>query len=81
MEDDKCFFWSVLASLHPTGTSPESLEHYKAFESEINMEGIDCPVSLAKLSKFETQNPNVSDMGFTAHQHKKAISRRIRYIK
>ena len=23
----------------------------------------------------------VSDMGFTAHQHKKAISRRIRYIK
>ena len=23
----------------------------------------------------------MSDMGFTAHQHKKAISRRIRYIK
>lgn len=69
MEDDKCFLWSILASLHPTDTSPESLEHYKAFEGEINMEGIDYPVSLAKLSKFERQNPNVSLNVFTFEEN------------
>ena len=58
--DQKCFLWSVLASLHPvTDIAAERVVHYTEFEHELDMSGIDYPVTIASVSKFEKQN-NIS---------------------
>ena len=59
-EDQKCFLWSILASLHHADTRPERVENYVAFEGKLNMKGIEYPVALSKLDKFERQNQNIS---------------------
>ena len=65
-EDNKCFLWSILAAIHPAkSTSPEQVENYVTFENELNMKGIDYPVTLSKLDTFERLNPNISVNVFT----------------
>jgi len=54
--DQKCFLWSVLAALHPTSHHPERIAHYKPYENELNMTGIEFPVTISKIEKFEKQN-------------------------
>ena len=54
--DQKCFTWSILAKLFP----PERNNHttrvwnYTPFENHINMDGIEYPVKIKDISKFET---------------------------
>lgn len=55
-EDQKCFLWSVLAALHPVQTNSNYVAHYKDHEHSLDMTGIDFPVSLSKVEKFEKQN-------------------------
>lgn len=55
-EDNKCFLWSVLAALHPVERNSHNMSHYKQYEDVLNFEGIDYPVSLCKVEKFEKQN-------------------------
>ena len=55
-DDEKCFLWTVLASLHPASQHPERVFHYQQFEGELNMSGIDYPVKLKNITKFERQN-------------------------
>lgn len=59
-EDEKCFAWTILASLHPIDSRPAAVENYTAYESELNMNRIDYPVPLSKIDKFERQNHNIS---------------------
>jgi len=56
--DNGCFMWSVLAALHPIQfkSNPERIHHYRPYEQELNFDGIDFPVSINKISKFEKQN-------------------------
>ena len=59
--DNKCFLWCVLRALNPKNTNPQRLdEELMAKENTLNMEGIDYPVSLKDLNKFEKQNPTIS---------------------
>ncbi|MES9902420.1 MAG: hypothetical protein ABW168_07025 [Sedimenticola sp.] len=60
-KDAKCFLWSVLASLHRVETNPQRVQKYKRYENEINMNGIDYPVTACDRTfrKFESQN-NIS---------------------
>jgi len=44
--DEKYFIWSVLASLHPVEDIPERVCHYTQYEHELDMNGIEYPVSL-----------------------------------
>ena len=55
---DKCFMWSVLAALHPVPykSNPERIHHYQPYVNELNLDGIECPVSISKIIKFEKQN-------------------------
>ena len=60
-EDNKCFLWSVLRALNPKDNHPERVDkELKLKENTSNMEGIEYPVSLKDIDKFEKQNPSIS---------------------
>ena len=56
--DNKCFAWSILAHLHSRKKTENDnyANYYKPYESELNMTGIDYPVSLNCIDKFELLN-------------------------
>ena len=56
--DNKCFMWSILASLHEPANHPERINHYRQFENELNFNGIDFPVKhdTNDIDRFEEQN-------------------------
>jgi len=62
--DDYCFQYSVLAGMNLY--SANSHQHkdrtyvYKPFMHMLNMEGIQSPVPLSSIDKFENQNPDIS---------------------
>ena len=59
-KDDKCFLWCVLRALNPTKDHPERIDKkLKEKENTLNMEGIEYPVSLKDIDKFEKQNPSI----------------------
>ena len=59
-KDDKCFLWCVLRALNPTKDHPERIDKkLKEKENTLNMEGIEYPVSLKDIDKFEKQNPRI----------------------
>ena len=59
-EDQQCFMWSILAALHPADYNPQRITHYQPFEEELNFNGIDFPVTVDQISKFEKLNSNIS---------------------
>ena len=59
-EDQACFMWSVLAALHPTDHHPERVIHYKPFEDQLNFTGMEFPMTIDQISKFEKLNPEIS---------------------
>ena len=54
--DDKCFVWAILANIHQVTESADEVHHYTPYECDLNMKGIDFPVSLSKLNQFAKQN-------------------------
>ena len=57
----KCFMWCVLRALNPKGENPERLDKkLMVKENTLNMAGIEYPVSLKDINKFEKQNPTIS---------------------
>ena len=61
-DDEKCFLWSVLAALHPVHwkDQPHRVQHYKGYEQELNVSGIEFPMKVKNISKFEKQTPTIS---------------------
>ena len=60
-QDDKCFLWSVLRALNPKDNHPERIDNdLKSKEDILNMEGIQYPVSLRSINRFEHLNPEIS---------------------
>ena len=60
-EDNKCFLWCVLRALNPREKNSERIDKkLKEKENTLNMEGIEYPVSLKDIDKFERQNPSIS---------------------
>ena len=60
-KDNKCFMWSVLRKLNLTKDNPGRIDKkLKEKENTLNMEGIEYPVSLKDIDKFEKQNPSIS---------------------
>ena len=53
--------WCVLRALNPKDGNPERIDKkLKEKENTLNMDGIEYPVSLKDIDKFENQNPTVS---------------------
>ena len=53
--DNKCFIYSVLAALHPVQDA-QRVTKYIPFIHELNLSGIDMPMKLQQIPKFEKQN-------------------------
>ena len=59
-KDDKCFLWCILRALNPTKDNPGRIDKkLKEKENTLNMEGIEYPVSLKDIDKFEKQNLSI----------------------
>ena len=60
-QDDKCFMWSVLRALNPKDKNAERIDNdLKNKVDTLNMEGIQYPVSLRGIDRFEHLNPEIS---------------------
>ena len=60
-KDNKCFLWCVLRALNPKDNHSEIIDKkLKEKENTLNMEGIEYPVRLEDMDKFEKQNPSIS---------------------
>ena len=60
MKITNVFLWCVLRAFNPKGYHPERVnKELKLKENTLNMEGIEYPVSLKDLNKFEKQNPTI----------------------
>ena len=57
--DNKCFLWSVLRYLYPREKNDCQLGDLKKHENELNTKGIDFPVKIKDISKFESLNPHL----------------------
>jgi len=55
-----CFQYSVLAAVHPATNHPTNPYTYKNFTKELDMTGIETPVALSSIPKFESQNSPIS---------------------
>ena len=59
-KDNKCFLWSVLRALNPKDNHPERVDKdLKLKENSLNMKGIEYPVSLKDIDKFENENQTI----------------------
>ena len=59
--DNQCFLWCILRPLNPKNNHPERVDtELREKENTLNMKGIEFPVSLNDLNKFEKQNPSIS---------------------
>ena len=58
-KDDKCFLWCVLRYLHPREKHSTRINDLREYENDLNFKGINFPVKVKDIQKFETQNPNI----------------------
>ena len=60
-KDNKCFLWCVLRALNPKDNHPERVDKK---ENTLNIEGIEYPVSLKDINKFENQTICITVFGY-----------------
>lgn len=80
--DDWCFGWNVLGTLHPVKVHPERNLHrlYGGFVEELNMDDISIPVPVSTpvYKKFEENNPEISLCVYEWHNQNKCLN--FRYV-
>ncbi|KAL6418455.1 hypothetical protein ACFW04_012073 [Cataglyphis niger] len=54
--DDACFAWSVVAALYPVGKNAERSSRYPHYTAVLNLEGVEFPMNLNGIAKFERLN-------------------------
>ena len=59
-KDNQCFLWCVLRALYPKDKDPQRITDLINKKDTLKMEGIEYPMSLKELNKFEKQNPTIS---------------------
>lgn len=58
--DNKCFMWSILAALHPAQRNADRLNNYIQYRNELKFTGIEFPVRVNSIDKFEKLNESIS---------------------
>ena len=74
--DNKCFLWCVLRALNPYEKNRID-KKLKEKENTLNMDGIEYPVSLKDIDKFEKQNPTISSTVFSYNEKNKVFPLRV----
>ena len=71
-DDEKCFLWCVLRYLHLVERSVYRISDLQRYENELNTQGIDFPVKVKDISKFESLNPTIPVINvFSVNQNNK----------
>ena len=77
-KDDKCFLWSVLRYLHPVQKNAPRINNLREYENDLNFKGIDFPVKLKDITKFENQNQNLPGINvFSVNENNKIYPLRL----
>jgi len=71
--DNRCFLWSILASLYPAQSHISRLSHYIKHQSAVSMAGLDYPVSTKQIPHFEDNNPEISVNVLTVDEDAKSF--------
>jgi len=58
--DNRCFEYAVLSCLYPSKNNPCNVYSYTKYKNTLNFDGIDFPVPIKQIPKFEKQNPTIS---------------------
>ena len=61
-KDEKCFKWVTIATLHHEEIKhhPERISLLRPYENQYNWKGLEFPVSIKKIDKFEKNNPGIA---------------------
>lgn len=60
-KDNCCFMWAILSALHHgDGLRPNSAAQYRKFMKELKFDGIEFPVKICNIDRFEQLNPHIS---------------------
>ena len=59
-KDHLCFLYSILAQLHPAKDHAYRVNHYKRYLNTLNYDGIEMPMSVGDIDRFEKKNPGLS---------------------
>lgn len=54
--DEMCFKWAILSALYPARVHAEKLFHYYKYADELNFNGINFPMQINQIGKFEKIN-------------------------
>ena len=77
-KDDKCFLWCVLRYLHPKQWHEERVADLREYENGLNFKGINFPVKVKDITKFENQNPGIPGINvFSVNDNNKIYPLRI----
>ena len=62
LTDELCFLYSVLAAIHPVDSKmkPSQVFNYRRYLNELNTDGLEFPLPVKDVSKFENQNTNIA---------------------
>lgn len=69
--DEYCFKWAVLAARYPMGKSAQNVNKYRDLTHNLDFSGIDFPVRLNDIQKFENKNPSISINVYMFDEEKK----------
>ena len=60
-KDEECFNWAVIAALHHDEIKKDHqrISKLKPYENQYNWEGLEFPVPIKKIDKFEKNNPGI----------------------
>lgn len=58
--DNKCFKYAILSALYPASKNADRLSKYAQHFNKLNFDGINFPVDIKQISKFEQKNPEIS---------------------
>ena len=61
-KDEECFKWAVIATLHHEEIKKDHqrISRLTPYENKYNGEGLDFPVSINQIDKFEKNNPGIA---------------------
>ena len=61
-KDEECFKWAVIVALHDEDIkhNPERISLLRPYENQYNWKGLEFPVSIKKINKFEKNNPGIA---------------------
>ena len=68
--DNECFKWAVLSALFPADRDTERTSKYVAHELEVDWSGIEFPMEVGKIGRFERRNNiSINVYGYDDEEH------------